>query len=383
MGHTIMSDIQNLTKPRIIDPEALQEFADALAERVLDIEGDMAKLGKDPDNRMVIADVFRSLHNIKGDAALCRVATAALIAHPLESILTRMRAREVRYTQLLGEVILLGVDRLELAVKALIAGRSLEHLNLVELVEGLSRISLADQEEIRSAAAALIKTVTGFQPQATLHDQFDALASHAKSGDSVVADLLFFRSIAMQFETRSPLFVGRADRLHQLAMDANRVAGSPVDEVQLEAALYLHDMGMMFMPESVWLKFGKMSDQERVVLHAHPDFAADILARMPGWEDAAQMVRQHHETWDGKGYPAGLYGEQICQGARLLAIVDAFESVMLKLNTRSRISCILRAIAEINACDKQFAPEWIAPFNTVVRSWIAPFNTVVRSMLER
>jgi HD-GYP domain-containing protein (c-di-GMP phosphodiesterase class II) len=362
-----MNDIQTLTHPQIIDAEALLEFADALAERVLDIERDMAQLGKDPENRGLIADIFRSLHNIKGDAALCSVATAALIAHPLESLLTRMRTREVRYTQLLGEVILLGVDRLELAIKALMAGRSLEHLKLVDLVDGLKRISVASQGDIRTVAAQLIKTVTGFQPQATLHDQIDTHTTSGKSGDSVASDLLFFRSIALQFETRSPLFVGRTDRLHQLAMDANRTAGSPVDTVQLEAALYLHDLGMMFMPESVWLKFGKMSDEERVVLHAHPDFAAGLLARMEGWGAAAQMVRQHHETWDGKGYPAGLKGNDICQGAQILSIVDAFESVMLKLNTRSRTSCILRAIAEVNACEKQFAPEWIAPFNSVVR----------------
>lgn len=362
-----MDDIQTLTHPRINDAEALQEFADALADRVLDIERDMAKLGKDPENRVVIADIFRSLHNIKGDAALCGVATAALIAHPLESILTRMRNREVRYTPLLGEVILLGVDRLELAIKALMAGRSLEHLKLVELVDGLKRISTASQADIRSGATGMIKTVTGFQPQATLHDQVDAHASSVKSCDSVTSDLQFFRSLALQFETRSPLFVGRTDRIHRLALDANRMVGSPVDEVQLEAALYLHDLGMMFMPESVWLKFGKMSDDERIVLHAHPDFAAELLQRMDGWSPAAQMVRQHHETWDGSGYPGGLAGDEICQGAQLISIVDAFESVMLKLNTRSRTSCILRAIAEINACDKQFAPAWIAPFNSVVR----------------
>ncbi len=365
-----MNDIKNLTRPELVDAEALQEFADALADRVLDIERDMATLAKDPENRGVIADIFRSLHNIKGDAALCSVATAALIAHPLESILTRMRAREVRYTQLLGEVILLGVDRLELAIKALLSGRTLEHLKLVELVEGLRRISLASQQDIRQVSTGLIKTVTGFLPQATLHDKHDAQAEPVPSGERVAGDLQFFRSLALQFETRSPLFVGRVDRLHRLAMDANRVAGSPVDEVQLEAALYLHDLGMMFMPESVWLKFGKMSDAERVVLHAHPDFAAGLLSRMNGWEAAAQMVRQHHETWDGNGYPNGLSGEQICQGARLLAIVDAFESVMLKLNTRSRTSCILRAIAEINACDKQFAPEWVTAFNAVVRTML-------------
>ncbi len=78
-----MTDIQTLTQPAIVDIEALHEFSDALADRVLEIERDMAKLSKEPDNRILIADIFRSLHNIKGDAALCNVAMAGLVAHPV------------------------------------------------------------------------------------------------------------------------------------------------------------------------------------------------------------------------------------------------------------------------------------------------------------
>ena len=79
------------------------------------------------------------------------------------------------------------------------------------------------------------------------------------------------------------------------------------------------------------------------------------------------MVAQHHETPDGGGYPQQLKGDQICAGAKILAIVDAFESVTLKHRDRGMSRSILRAIAEVNACDKQFAPEWIVPFNAVIR----------------
>lgn len=82
------------------------------------------------------------------------------------------------------------------------------------------------------------------------------------------------------------------------------------------------------------------------------------------------MVLQHQEMHDGGGYPSRLKGDEICDGAKILAIVDAFESVMLKHSHRGRNRSVLRAIAEINACDNQFAPEWIAPFNTVIRRTI-------------
>lgn len=365
-----MTDIETLTNPKIQDEESLHDFADALVDRAHDIERDMAQLSREPENKIVIADIFRSLHNIKGDAALCSVPMAGLIAHPLESLLTRLRSGEVRYTKLLGEVILLGLDRLELATELLMSRRPVAQLKLVALVEGLDQLSQAPQSDLETDAAKLIFAVTGFQPQT----KFKAIASKpaprkTPQGD-IAKDLHFFRSLALQFETRSPLFAGRTDRIHHLALDTNRKSGSPVDETQLEAALYLHDIGMMFLPESTWFKVGKMSDDERAMLHTHPNYAAGLIDRMEGWKGAADMVRQHHETWDGKGYPLGLRDSAICAGAKIIAIVDAFEAVMLKHSARSHSSSILRAIAEVNACDKQFAPEWVEPFNIVVRAML-------------
>lgn len=362
-----MTNITLLTRPEILDPEALHEFSDALTDYVPGIERDMARLGREPANRVVIADIFRALHNIKGDAALCRVETAVLIVHPIESMLTRLRSGEIAYSPLLGEVMLLALDRLELATEALLAGRSIEHLRLVTLVEGLERISLADPQEVDAAAINLIKSVTGFQPRAVLHtliEQPPVPVSHA--GDRA-ADLQLFHALAQQFEARSPLFAGRTGRVLQLALDTNRAAGSPVDAVQLEAAACMHDVGMMFLPESIWLKVGKMSKTEHNRLHTHPVLAADLLERMDGWQEAAQIVRQHHEKWDGTGYPNGLRGDMVCAGAKILAIVDAFEAVTLKHSSRGHKRSVLRAIAEVNACDRQFAPEWVEPFNSVIR----------------
>lgn len=365
-----MTNIQALTRPQIHDHEALREFAEALADRAADIERDMARLSREPANRALIADLFRSLHNIKGDAALCKVETAGLIAHPIESLLTRLRSGEARYTPLLGEVILLAVDRLELVTEALLAGRPVSHLKLVALVEGLERMSLASQADLDHAAAQVIESVTGFRPQASLRTSIGKPPVQGEHKGSMATDLQFFRSLALQFETRSPLLKGRTGRVRQLALDTNRVAGSPVDAAQLEAAAYMHDVGMMFLPEAVWLKMGNMSDAERSILHAHPGFGAGLLDRMTDWKVAAEMVRQHHETPDGAGYPGRLQGDEICPGAKILAIADAFEAVMLKHSTRGHKRSVLRAVAEVNACNNQFAPEWIEPFNSVIRRMV-------------
>ncbi|MDP1957283.1 MAG: HD domain-containing phosphohydrolase, partial [Rhodocyclaceae bacterium] len=123
-------------------------------------------------------------------------------------------------------------------------------------------------------------------------------------------------------------------------------------------------------PEAVWLKVGKLTDLDRRLLHEHPRHAAGLLERMPGWATAAEIVAQHHEMPDGGGYPDGLKGESICPGAKILAIVDAFEAVMQKHSHRGQTRSLVRAIAEINACDKQFASEWIGHFNAVIRKMV-------------
>ncbi len=366
----MMKNIRALTHPEILDQEALREFADALADRAPEIERDMAKLNREPANRVVIADIFRSLHNIKGDAALCKVETAGLIAHPIESLLARLRSGEVRYTPLLGETILLAVDRLELVTEALLVGKPVGHLRLAALVEGLERMSLASQADLDAHATQVIESVTGFRPQANLRTSIVSPPAQPRQKDSMAADLLFFHSLALQFEARSPLFGGRTGRILKMVLDTNRAAGSPVDTAQLEAAVYMHDVGMMFLPEAVWLKVGNLSNEERNTLHSHPGFAAGLLERMADWKMAAEIVRQHHEMPDGAGYPGRLQGNEICPGAKILAMSDAFEAVTLKHSARGHNRSVLRAVAEVNACSNQFAPEWIEPFNSVIRRMV-------------
>jgi HPt (histidine-containing phosphotransfer) domain-containing protein len=365
-----MADITALLQPSVPDREGLAEFIEDLTDLVPNIERDIARLKRTPDDNALIAALFRALHNIKGDAAICKVDVGVLVAHPIETLLARLRGGELQFSELLAEVILLALDRLELAVEALAAGKSLSNLRLVDLVGGLDDMATATAPDLDELGARLIEAVTGFRP---VHAgaQVRPVGAHAVRGaENIAGDLKFFRMLAQQGEAHSPLFKGRSGRLLRLALDTNAVAGKPVDPVQLEAAVYMHDIGMMFVPESVWLKMGQLTDDEKRALRDHPAYAAGLLERMSGWKAASEMVAQHHEMPDGGGYPAGLKADGICAGAKILAIVDAFEAVTLKHSHRGQSRSLLRAIAEINACDNQFAPEWIGRFNTVVRRMV-------------
>jgi HD-GYP domain-containing protein (c-di-GMP phosphodiesterase class II) len=360
-----MADLIALLQPRVTDRESLQEFIEDLEDQIPGVERDIAALRKEPADRALIARLFRSLHTIKGDAAICKVDIGVMICHPIESVLSRCRDGEISFSGMLPEVTLLALDRLELALEALSTGRPVEHLKLPELVGGLEGMATAKAAELTSRASRTIEAVTGFRP---LHAEPESFIAPAKT--DLPADLHFFHHLALQFESRSPLFKGRTERILRLARETNQAAGAPVDATQLEAAVYLHDIGMMFAPESVWLKVGKLTEADKQLLHEHPGHAAGLLERMPGWAAAAEMVAQHHEMPDGGGYPAGLKADAICAGAKILAIVDAFEAVTLKHSHRGQTRSLVRAIAEVNACDNQFAAEWIAPFNSVIRKMV-------------
>lgn len=365
-----MADITALLKPTVQDRDGLVEFIEDLGDIVPNVERDIARLKRAPDDTALIAGLFRALHNIKGDASICKVDVGVLVAHPIETLLTRLRGGELAFSELLAEVILLAMDRLELAVDALASGKSFANLKMIELVGGLEGMAGAPAAELEERAVQLIEAVTGFRPVHAAAQVRPAAVHAARGAENAATDLKFFRTLAHQFEARSALFKGRSGRLLRLALDTNTVAGKPVDPVQLEAAVYMHDVGMMFLPESVWLKLGQLSDEEKQALKAHPAYAAGLMERMGGWQDAAAMVAQHHEMASGTGYPAGLKNEATCAGAKILAIVDAFEAVTLKHSHRGQSRSLLRAIAEINACDDQFAPDWIAHFNTVVRRMV-------------
>lgn len=364
-------DTDALLQPQIRDNESLQDFYDSLSDHIPVIERYVAQLKRTPSDKVLIADLFRALHNIKGDAALCKIDYGAIISHPIETLLGRMRSNEIRFSELCAEAVLLAMDRLELATETLLRGqRSIAHLKLTELSNGLEILAEATPATLDEKAIQVIEAVTSFRP-ASVQPHIKPTAAATPGGTAgTEADLEFFRSLALQYEAHSPLFKGRSERQLHLALETNAIAGNPVNTEQLKAAVYMHDLGMMLLPESLWLKGGKLSDEDKRMLHTHVEFSAGLLKRMPDWQEAAEIVRQHHEMPDGKGYPSGLKGSQITPGAKILAMADTFEAVMMKHSQRGDTRSLIRAIAEINACNNQFEPEWIARFNIVVRRMV-------------
>lgn len=149
----------------------------------------------------------------------------------------------------------------------------------------------------------------------------------------------------------------------------NEMLDCPVNPEQLQAAVYLHDIGMSFIPPQKIYSARSLASDDRELMQSHCEMGYQWLNMISDWEDAALMVLQHHERYDGTGYPAALSGNQICDGAKLLTIGDTFVSIT-NLEKRQSKKSLMFALMEINqAAEQQFDPKWVAVFNQVIETF--------------
>lgn len=118
-------------------------------------------------------------------------------------------------------------------------------------------------------------------------------------------------------------------RMQALSVAVARELGLSAEEVlALRTAALLHDIGKLAVPEHILAKPGMLTPEEFQKIRIHPQVGAAIVATVPYPYPVAPLVLSHHERWDGKGYPAGLRGDAIPIGARILAAVDCFDALI-------------------------------------------------------
>jgi response regulator RpfG family c-di-GMP phosphodiesterase len=104
--------------------------------------------------------------------------------------------------------------------------------------------------------------------------------------------------------------------------------GSSADQVKtLGMGAWLHDVGKLAIPDSILLKPGALSEQERQIMQRHVEIGYDLVKGIPFLADAAEIILAHHERYNGSGYPRGLHGENIPMCARIFAVADSFDAM--------------------------------------------------------
>lgn len=113
---------------------------------------------------------------------------------------------------------------------------------------------------------------------------------------------------------------------------------SPKQVEQIRVASLLHDVGLLHVPEDILNKQGQVTAEELKILMQHPSLGAEMLRTIPALREICDILENHHECWDGTGYPRGLKGEEIPLAARIVAIVDAYHAMISDRPYRAAMS---------------------------------------------
>jgi putative nucleotidyltransferase with HDIG domain len=187
-----------------------------------------------------------------------------------------------------------------------------------------------------------------------------ALAENERTYDATLAALSSALDVR---DTETEGHARRVVRYMELIAEGLKV---PVEQhATLRRGALLHDIGKIGVPDHILRKPGPLTENEWYTMKTHPDLGAKIIANIPFLQEVAVIIRAHHERWDGNGYPEGLAGEQIPQGARIFAVADSFDAMTSDRPYR-RGRELDEALAEIERCSEtQFDPAVVKAFLAV------------------
>jgi len=136
----------------------------------------------------------------------------------------------------------------------------------------------------------------------------------------------------------------------------------------LEIAALLHDIGKIGIPDAILQKPARLTDEEYSLMKKHPEYGWAVMRNVPGMERASLMILHHHESYDGKGYPAGLKGEEIPIGSRIVSVIDAFDAMVSSRPYRAGMPFAEAERRLIEARGRQFDPGVVDRFLPLARA---------------
>jgi putative nucleotidyltransferase with HDIG domain len=178
---------------------------------------------------------------------------------------------------------------------------------------------------------------------------------------------------------------GHSLRVSRYMMDIARELGvkeGTKEWIDMQRGSLLHDVGKIGVSDSILLKPGKLTDEEWSLMREHPVIGYNMLKQVHFLEGAAQIILNHHERWDGKGYPSGLSHEDIPLGARIFGVVDTFDSMTSDrpyrraLKTQDALNEILKFSGS------QFDPLVVEAFLDIYETWVKQRDQMMAESLR-
>ena len=183
------------------------------------------------------------------------------------------------------------------------------------------------------------------------------------------------KAIIEALDAKDSFTLGRSRRVaYYAAKIVNKLALKPSEVSQIELAGLLHDIGMIGVAESILNKTQKLTDEEYEKIKMHVHYSVKILEDIKQLYDITEIIKYHHEYYNGCGYPYGLKGEEIPLGSRIIAIADAFDSMVSNRAYRKSLSAD-EALNIIKQCaGKQFDPNLVQIFEQILPEAMAEID---------
>jgi Bacterial Ig domain/HD domain len=241
-------------------------------------------------------------------------------------------------------VVLMAVDRLARRLLPLVA---------------LYKLSLVFPDAAPSRFKAAMRTST----VESLEQRVADVRRHA-ADDTPVEAAERLLALVSELNSHDRLTRGHSERVRAYArMIGEELHLDDRDLDLLNWAALLHDVGKLRVPGEILTKAGAPSDEEWRVLREHPAFGAELVDPLAGWlGEWALAVRDHHERWDGHGYPRGLSGEQISLAGRIVAIADVFDVITSARSYKSPFSAAVARDEIAHKAGSQFDPRVVRAF---------------------
>jgi len=213
------------------------------------------------------------------------------------------------------------------------------------------------KEEDLQRARQLVDQVAVALANATLIEQLDEL-----SWGTLIA-------LARTIDAKSPWTLGHSERAAEMGLKIGKVLGLGQKELDdLHRGALLHDIGKIGIPPTILDKPGKLTPEETAVMREHPLIGERILQPIAAYADVISVVSQHHEWFDGSGYPRNLSGSEISFIARIYAVADVFDALVADRPYRGGLAldAVIDYIKERSG--RQFDPGVVEAFLEVVRT---------------
>lgn len=386
-----------------IDEDAIEEFMSSLYESFEGMEHELTILERNPTNEKAIHNLVLAVNLLKSHCRMCYFEPFIEFLDGVDSLLLAIRAEQVSCSDYVREFLLLSLDTFRHFVETLVQVHEMDLGPLLELGEDLSSLAKEQHDRADQFAVKMLDSMSTADEKASfgavslaslvvdeseldekeqtqeaaigetvaLSPIGDTTALSGVLAPSTEADIAFFRSLAESLESRYLFWKMRSRRSLSLALSVNHFLEESVDESQLKAAIYMHDIGMLFVPDDVVNKTERLNSLEERMIKQHPTIGYEWLRRMNGWEEAAELVYAHHERPDGQGYPRGLTADQIPVGSQIIAVVDTYFSITRKRADRTHKKSLLRAVKEIHHhLGTQFTPEVANAMIQIVASMV-------------